>query len=281
MKYADLHIHTKFSDGVLTPEQVVREAQRLGLFCIAITDHDTVAAIEPAVKEAANLNIELIPGVELTAATDSCEIHILGYFIDWQAAWFEEKLEQICNLRKQRALAIMDKLRAFDIDLDAEELIRQASPGSVGRLHIARMLQKNGFVGSIQEAFYKYIGDGRPCYVKKFNLTPAEAVKIIRRSRGLAVLAHPYSLGDDQQIPEFIQSGLSGIEVYYSKHDQARTEHYRSLAERYGLLVTGGSDFHGLDLGKDRALIGEVKVPYDLVEKLKQAAEVLKSEQQK
>ncbi|MBU3933305.1 MAG: PHP domain-containing protein [Candidatus Omnitrophica bacterium] len=277
MKYADLHIHTKFSDGTFSPERIVKQAHRLGLSCIAITDHDTVCAIEPAMREAEGLDIELIPGVELAAETGDYEIHILGYFIDWRAGWFGRKLEQICDVRRRRALAIIEKLRAFDISLDSDEVMREAAVGSVGRLHIARIMERRGFVHSIQEAFNKYIGNGRPCYVKKFRLTPAEAINMIYRLKGLAVLAHPYTIGNDELIPGFVQLGLRGIEVYYPEHNRSATGHYRDLAEKYGLLITGGSDCHGL--GKDRVLMGEVKIPYDLVEALKKEAEALKSGQ--
>jgi len=277
LKYADLHIHTKFSDGTFSPERIVKQAHQLGLSCIAITDHDTVCAIEPARREAEGLGIELIPGVELAAEIDDYEIHILGYFIDWQAGWFRKKLEQICDVRKRRALAIIEKLRAFGISLDSDEVMREAAVGSVGRLHIARIMERGGFVHSIQEAFNKYIGNGRPCYVKKFRLTPAEAINMIYRLKGLAVLAHPYTIGNDELIPGFVQLGLRGIEVYYPEHNRSTTGHYRDLAEKYGLLVTGGSDCHGL--GKDRVLMGEVKIPYDLVEALKKEAEALKSGQ--
>jgi len=277
LKYADLHIHTKFSDGTFSPERIVKQAHRLGLSCIAITDHDTVCAIEPAMREAEGLDIELIPGVELAAETGDYEIHILGYFIDWRAGWFGRKLEQICDVRRRRALAIIEKLRAFDISLDSDEVMREAAVGSVGRLHIARIMERRGFVHSIQEAFNKYIGNGRPCYVKKFRLTPAEAINMIYRLKGLAVLAHPYTIGNDELIPGFVQLGLRGIEVYYPEHNRSATGHYRDLAEKYGLLITGGSDCHGL--GKDRVLMGEVKIPYDLVEALKKEAEALKSGQ--
>ncbi|UCB57470.1 MAG: PHP domain-containing protein [Candidatus Omnitrophota bacterium] len=277
MKYADLHIHTNFSDGTFSPQRVIEQARGAGLACIAITDHDTVYAIEPAMQEAEKLGIELIPGVELTAELDDCEVHILGYFIDWQAEWFRKKLEQICDVRKKRALSIIEKLGALGIKLDVDEVMREAGFGSVGRLHIARIMQKEGFVGSIQEAFRKYIGRGCPCYVKRFRLTPGEAIDMIHRLKGLAVLAHPYTLGNDELIADFIQLGLRGIEAYYPEHNKAKTEHYLRLAEKYGLLVTGGSDCHGL--GKDRILMGEVKIPYNLVELLKKEAELLKSGQ--
>lgn len=278
MKYADLHIHTNLSDGTFTPEDVIKQADEFNLSCIAITDHDTVSAIEPTIKLASRFNIEVVPGVELSAEIDNYEIHILGYFVDWQAKWFQEKLVQICDIRKKRALTIIDKLRTHNINLDPDEFLRSAAGGAIGRLHIAKMMQAEGFVSSINEAFNKYIGNGRPCYVKKYKLTPAEAIKMIKRLGGVAVLAHPYSIDDSEKlIAELVQSGLKGIEAYYPDHDQATTEHYRSLAQKYGLLITGGSDSHGL--GKHKVMIGAVKIPYSLVEALKQEAKVAKSEQ--
>ena len=279
MKYADLHIHTNFSDGTFTPQRVIQEASQKGLSCISITDHDTVSAIEPAKNEAKRFNIEVIPGVELSAERDGYEIHILGYFIDWQAEWFQKKLEQICDVRKRRALTIIEKLKKEGVDLDSDELLRKTAPGSVGRLHIARMLQEKGFVYSLQEAFNKYIGNGRSCYVKKFKLNPAETIDMIDRLKGLAVLAHPHTIGNDELVGELAQLGLRGIEVYCPERDKATIEHYQSLAKEHGLLITGGSDCHGL--GKDRILMGEIKIPYSLVEELKRKAELLQSGQSK
>lgn len=273
MKYADLHIHTKFSDGTLSPEQVVKEAHKVGLSCIAITDHDEISGIRPAIEEANKVNLEVIPGVELSAEIDDYEIHILAYFIDWQVKWFKDKLKQICDVREKRALTIIEKLKSQGIDLNPDEVLGLAAKGAVGRLHIAKMLERGGFVHSIQEAFNKYIGNGCPCYVKKFKLTPAEAIDMIRRLKGLAVLAHPYNIGNDELIPEFVQLGLRGIEAYYPGQDKATSEHYKNLATKYGLLITGGSDYHGL--AKNKALLGEVKVPYSLVEELKKQAEFL------
>lgn len=277
MKYADLHIHTIFSDGTFTPESTVEHARQLHLSCIAITDHDTVGAIERAKAKAQDLNIEVIAGVELTAEINDHEMHILGYLIDWQKSWFKQKLEQICNVRRNRAVAIIEKLKTFGINLDPGELLKQAGPDSVGRLHIARMMQAQGFVHSIQEAFSKYIGNGCPCFVKRFKLTPLEAIEMIANLNGLAVLAHPYTIGNDELILELVDAGLNGLEVYYPGHNQAARLHYKNLAQKYGLLITGGSDCHGL--AKDKLMMGEIKVPYSLVDKLKKEAEAIRSGQ--
>jgi predicted metal-dependent phosphoesterase TrpH len=276
MKYADLHIHTIFSDGTFTPERTVRHARQLQLSCIAITDHDTVGAIGRAQAQARDLNIEVIAGVELTTEIDDQEMHILGYCIDWQKSWFKQKLEEICNVRRSRALAIIEKLKTFGITLDPAELLKLAGPDAVGRLHIARMMQAQGFVHSIQEAFNKYIGNGRACFVKRFKLTPLEAIKMIASLNGLAVLAHPCTIGNDELIFELVHAGLRGLEVYYPEHNQATRLHYKNLAQKYGLLITGGSDCHG---SKDRLMMGEVKVPYSLVDELKKEAEAIRSGQ--
>ncbi|MFC1699386.1 PHP domain-containing protein [Candidatus Omnitrophota bacterium] len=267
MKFADLHIHTNCSDGEHTPEEVIKLACQRDLSCVAITDHDTIYAIEPAIKAAQELNLEVIPGVELSVEQDQHEIHILGYFIDWQASWFQEKLKQIRQERQRRAWAIVDKLKEQGISLDAAELKDRTASEAIGRLHIAKMLKKQGQVGSIKEAFNKYLGNNSCCYVKKFKLTAAEAIDIIARLGGLSVLAHPFVMDSDELIVEFVQLGLKGIEIYYPEHDQAKIAHYLSLAERYGLLVTGGSDCHGL--GKQKATIGDVKLPYKLIVAMK------------
>jgi len=275
MKYADLHIHTKFSDGTFTPSRVVSEAKKQGLSCIAITDHDEVGAIAQAKDKAARLGIELIPGIELSAELDNCyEVHILGYFIDWQQEWFRKKLKVICQERTSRAFKILEKLKAIGMELDSEELKEQASIGAIGRLHIARMLAKQKFVSSLQQAFDKYLGNDRSCYVKKFKLTPREAIEMIIKLKGIAVLAHPYCIGNDEVILKFAKLGLRGLEVYYPEHNKASTTHYKALAEEHGLLMTGGSDCHGL--AKRSMLIGSVKLNYELVEKLKKEAEGLR-----
>lgn len=275
MKYVDLHLHTTFSDGTVGPKEVVKQARQQNLVCIAITDHDAVLGIGPASEEAAGLGLEVIPGVELTAEANDCEIHILGYFIDWQEQWFQEKLVQIRQVRQDRAMAILEKLKAQGISLDSEEILRLAVGGSVGRLHIARILAREGYVSSIQEAFNKYLSRGRSCYVKKLKLTPAEAINMLTKLRGLAVLAHPYTIGNDQLIAEFARLGLRGIEAYYPEHNQATSDHYQKLAQKLGLLVTGGSDYHGQ--AKEGAALGGVKVPYAVVEALKAAVEDLRS----
>jgi len=275
-KVADLHIHTFLSDGSFSPEKVVEIAKINRLDCIAITDHDCIDGIGPATKMAEALGgIEIIPGVELTAELDEAEIHILGYFIDWNDNGFVKKLREISNARKERAKKILEKLRCCGIDISERELFDYSGPGSTGRLHIANILLKKGFVSNLKEAFNKYIGEKGPCYVKKYKLTPEEAVSLIKGVRGVSVLAHPKTINcNDKKITDIVRdlykSGIDGIEVYHTEHTKKDEEEFKAMAEEYGLLITGGSDCHGL--GKKEVLIGKVKIPYELVERLKEKA---------
>jgi len=269
MKDADLHMHTLFSDGTFTAKQIVMEAEASGICAISITDHDSVGAVLPSVEEAKEKNIEVLSGVELSAEYDGMEIHILGYLIDCGNKAFLEKLEFLRNVRVERIYRITEKLKSIGVTLDAEKVFAVSGLGTVGRLHVARAMVKEGIAASIYEAFAKYIGDKGPAYVANFRLTPEEAIKIIKEANGIPVLAHPYCLNRDDLIPMFVDFGLMGLEVYYPEHTQSMINYYLGIAKNFGLLVTGGSDFHG-DVKPD-VKMGAVRVPYELVERLKQA----------
>jgi len=276
-KVADLHVHTNVSDSTFSPEKVIGLAKLEGLDAIAITDHDTCAAITPAIMMAEDMGIEVIPGVELTAEMDDDEIHILGYFIDWQDSAFIKKLEELCRVREERAKEILRRLNEQGIDLQYDDLRQIAGPGtgSIGRLHIANLLYIKGKVSSIRDAFTKYIGNDSPAYVKKFKLSPKDAVDIIKAVGGVGVIAHPKTINTEARplkdtVKILADEGLQGIEVYHSDHNKAESSEFRKLAEEYGLLMTGGSDCHGL--GKKEVLLGKVKIPYELVEKLRNAS---------
>ena len=267
---ADLHVHTYLSDGTFSPQQVLETAHKLGLSCIAITDHDSIDGIGPTMELAPSYNIEVIPGVELTAEANDDEIHIIGYFIDWKNEEFQAKLKLICQARVDRIKEMIVKLAKFGIEIDAEEVFEFAGPGSVGRPHLAQVMYQKGYVRSTNEAFQKYIRNHGPCYVKKYTLSPKEAIEMIKSIGGIPILAHPHLLKMDELIPGFIEDGLRGIEVYRSDHPDSATIHYEKFAKRYGLLITGGSDCHGL--GKGEVLMGKVKLPYKYVFELKRAA---------
>jgi hypothetical protein len=273
-KVADLHVHTNLSDGTFTPEKVVEYARAKGLAAVAITDHDCCAGVSPAIIAARSLDVEIIPGVELTAEIDDSEMHILGYLMDWQDSSFTRKLEEISRARKDRAKEILKKLRRYGVNITDEELFEFSAPGCVGRLHIARLLFKKGYISSVAEAFSKYIGNTCSCYVEKFKLTPKEAVDMISKVGGVSVVAHPKTINlqgksIDDIIVSLVKDGIRGVEVYHSDHSRKDEKNFRALAEKHGLLITGGSDCHGL--GKKEVLIGKVKIPYELVEALKNA----------
>lgn len=268
---ADLHLHTIYSDSTFSPSEVVKVAKEVGLYCIAITDHDAVGGVEPAMEEGRRSEIEVIPGVELTAEYDDTEVHILGYFIDYKKDWFLRKLSYLRETRKRRFLQMVDRLRDFGIQLEAQRILRENPHASIGRLHLAQELYRKGFVSSIKEAFKLYIGEGKPCYVKRERLPPAEAISMIKQLGGIPVLAHPYLMNNDKIIPDLIKQGIEGIEVFHSEHPLSAQLRYVNLARSYNLLITGGSDCHGL--GKGKILIGKVRISYEYVKKLKEYRE--------
>jgi len=274
MKFADLHLHTLFSDGTYTPEELVASALKKRLSAIAVVDHDTVGGVGSAIKAAQESDLEVLSGIELSAEYNEQEVHILGYLIDYQNKSLLEKLESLKSNRVERVHKMLAKLNNLGINLKAESVFALAAGGTVGRLHVARALVKEGFVGSLFEVFQNYIGDNGPAYVCGFRFSPEEAIKFIKDSGGIPILAHPYILKNDELIPEFVKLGLMGLEVYYPEHSQGMVNFYLELAKKYNLLVTGGSDCHGK--AKPDVRIGSIKIPYELVEKLKEAKEGLK-----
>lgn len=271
MKFADLHLHTRYSDSTYTPQELIAQAKRAGLSAISVVDHDTVDGIAPTKVIAAEENIELLPGIELTAEQEAVEIHILGYLIDYQNSAFLETLSFLKKDRVARIYKIAGRLNELGIGLNPESVFALAGEGSVGRLHIARALLKEGWVHSTAEAFHKYIGDKCPAYFAGFKFSPAEAIKLIRDVGGIPVLAHPYVLRHNEWIVEFIGCGLMGLEVYYPEHTQSMVNSYLNIARKYKLLVTGGSDCHGE--AKPEIKIGSIAIPYALVEELRAAKE--------
>ena len=268
MNTADLHIHTIASDGACSAREVLEQAQKAGLSAIAITDHDSVASLEEALALAPRYGVEVIPGIELSVELGDNELHLLGYYVDYRDVDFLGRLDLLRKKRRERVDRILQKLEEMGCPLDMEELLPGQMTGSIGRLHVAQALLKAGWVTTLGEAFQRYIGNQGPAYVSKLKLSQKEAIKMILRAGGLPVLAHPGSLKRDDLIPELLVLGLVGLEVYYPTHTKFQTRHYRELALHYGLLITGGSDCHGLN--KEKVLLGTVKVPYQSVETLKE-----------
>ncbi len=268
-KYADLHLHTFYSDGTFSPSEVVRRARTLRLSAVSITDHDSVEGLEEALQAAGD-SIEILPGVELTAAFHGREVHLLGYGFQIKNPSFSSLLGQRRLAREDRIQKIMERLHDRGIDVSLEEVRRAAGQGALGRPHLAHVLVNKGVVRSVDEAFQRYLGDHAPCFIKTATLTVPEAVRQIHHAGGVTVLAHPFHIVEDSWIPECVEAGVEGLEVYHSEQQGAVAEKYRRIAVKHNLLITGGSDCHGLGRGK-KPLIGTVCVPYALVEDLKTA----------
>jgi len=271
----DLHLHTSFSDGTFSPQEVVAEAHKKGYSVISIADHDCVDGVEAAVEAGLKYGVKVIPGVELTAEHEGIEVHILGYFIDYKDKSLKESLVDVGRSRERRIYDMIDKLKEAGISISPEAVFKLSKEGSIGRPHLAKALVNEGFVESVNEAFGKYLGDKAPCYVSKFNLTPEQAIKIIRKAKGVAVYAHPKVVKKDELIPGFIKAGLRGIEAYHSDHSSKDAKYYEELARKNGLIVTGGSDFHGAI--KKEVSIGKFNIPHRFVEELQEEAEKIRN----
>lgn len=265
--FADLHLHTTESDGTWTPEQLVREATRRGLKVIAITDHDTTAGIEAALKFAPR-EIEVVPGIELsTVAPDGEEVHILGLWIDPKFAPLKEQLTILRQARLGRTGEILERLNSLGITLENSEVLEFAQKDVLSRSHIASALLARGVVSTKQEAFDSLIGQGAPAYVERYKLAPEDAVELILQSGGVPVLAHPGLLESLEILPSLIKVGLVGLEVVHPSHTKAQTENLSKLAVKWQLLPSGGSDCHGPG-GKDQVYLGQYTIPVDWASKL-------------
>ncbi|MFQ5868055.1 MAG: PHP domain-containing protein [bacterium] len=271
--YVDLHIHSTFSDGTLTPEEIVKYASRMGLAAIAITDHDNTDGTLSAIRAGKKLGVEVVPGVELSVEPESPqdeEIHIMGYYMNWQDENFQEKLRHFREARRGRAHQILEKLGRLGIKIDPQQLFELAGKGSVGRMHVAKVLREEGFVRYLQEAFDLYLAYGKPAYIPKLRLPSQEAIELISRIGGISVIAHPVYGGNSREIIQKLKGfALDGIEVYYPHHTPEDVKRFQSWAKEFGLLITGGSDCHGGTVD-DEVLIGSPRVPYEILEQLKE-----------
>jgi len=275
----DLHLHTIHSDGSLSPSDVLRRAANASVTALAITDHDITSGIPEAMATGQELGIEVIPGVEISAFDGRSELHILGYCLDWQDPLLHERLATLRASRHRRNPLIIERLRSAGLDITYEEVRALAGTESVGRPHIAQVLMQKKYVSSAKEAFDRYLAEGKAAYVARELPAPAEAIKWIREAKGVAVLAHPTWIKDDGDglrgcVTALKEAGLDGVEAHYSTHSKSQTSRYLELAQRLNLLVTGGSDFHGItkpdiEVGYGR---GDLKVDPRLLEPLKTAA---------
>ena len=258
----DLHTHTTASDGALEPRALVERAYRLGIRTLSVTDHDTVAGVSEAAAEAAARGMEFLPGIEITAVHARRDVHMLAYFLDPEPAGLTAFLERQRQDRSRRAREMSARLAALGAPIDIEDLIAgaEAAGTAVARPTVARALLDAGHVTSLQQAFDRWLADGRAAYVPRIGATPAAVVRLVMQAGGVAGLAHPGLLRKDELIPDLAVAGLGAIEVYHSDHDAGAQARYLRLAERYDLAVSGGSDFHGDDHPRARCF-GRVGLP--------------------
>ena len=268
MGRADLHIHSTASDGKLTPADVVREAAGRGLSFIALADHDSIDGIAPAQTAArAFPGLKVIPGVEISTDVPEGEVHILGYFIDYNDPEFLAALAGFKNSRFQRGQKMVAKLEKLGIHIKWQRVMELAGSSVIGRPHIAQAMLEKGYVTSFKQAFDKYLGHNRPAYVAREKMTPQEAVGLIIKAEGLPVLAHPLTLPDPEAMTMALKAGgLVGIEAHYDGYTPEEISRLLALARRHKLIVTGGSDYHGIE--DTETAIGGADLPIEAVEKL-------------
>lgn len=275
-RLVDLHTHSTASDGSLSPQELVRYAKKKGAAAISLTDHDTVEGLEEALAAGLEQDLEVIPGLEISAQYKGGTMHILGYYIDPSDLALNRELTRLQQARNERNPKIIEKLQALGIPITLDQ-IKALAKGQIGRPHIAQVLFRLGVVSSLKEAFQKYLTKGALAYVEKFRFPPQEAISLIHRAGGIAVLAHPFTLNCSSirdlkvLVNELKSKGLCGMEVFYPEHTADQTRDYLSLVRELDLLFTGGTDFHGNNREKTDLLIGNgtLKIPYEVVENLK------------
>ncbi len=273
----DLHMHSTFSDGSLTPEQLAAEAQRCGLTAASLTDHDGTSGVDRFVQACAQVGVLGIPGVEISVDIKKGTLHMLGYFIRTGDAAIEDVLVKIRDGRRLRNEEILHKLNKIGLAITWDEISAFASEDVVGRPHFAKAMVARGYVASNHEAFDRYLGKGCPAYAERFRMSPGDSIEAIRKAGGVAVLSHPFTLelkpdALRASLTEWRDLGLAGIEVYYSEHSPDLVRQYEQLARDLGLVATGGSDFHG-DLNPNVHMgtgFGNLNVPDRCVDELKQ-----------
>src|SRR3712207_105832 len=250
MPTIDLHIHSNRSDGTFTPAEVVRKAAEKHLDAVALVDHDTTEGLDEAFREGEAVGVQVVPGVEFSAEHDRTSVHVLAYWPDVTNAELQAELGRLRDDRFRRGEMMVEKLQQLGFDISFDRVRAIAGGGNIVRPHVAQAMVEAGIVSSEEEAFERWIADGRPAHVPKHALDPVDAVGLIRRAGGLCVLAHPGMWGDQTSVPEDLieamaAAGMVGLEVDHTDHTPEQREHYRAVAERLGLIATGGSDCHG------------------------------------
>lgn len=274
MDTIDLHTHSTFSDGTFTPLQLVKYAEEKGLKAFALTDHDTTEGIKEA--KSIETNVEVISGVEISTRYDKKEIHIVGLYVNENDADLNKQLKYYREKRVTRNFEILEKLNSLGVDITIDDVKESCTGDVISRAHIAKALVSKGFVGSYTEAFDRYLGDNKCAYVPRETLNYEESMELITKAGGVPVLAHPllYKMSDtnlENMMVKLRQKGLKAVEVYYSTHSNSDTQHVMAMANRVGLIYSGGSDFHGatkpkIDMGTG---MGKLAVPYEILEKIR------------
>lgn len=274
MDTIDLHTHSTFSDGTFTPSQLVKYAEEKGLKAFALTDHDTTEGIKEA--KSIETNVEVISGVEISTRYDKKEIHIVGLYVNENDAGLNKQLKYYREKRVTRNFEILEKLNSLGVDITIDDVKESCTGDVISRAHIAKALVSKGFVGSYTEAFDRYLGDNKCAYVPRETLNYEESMELITKAGGVPVLAHPllYKMSDtnlENMMVKLRQKGLKAVEVYYSTHSNSDTQHIMAMANRVGLIYSGGSDFHGatkpkIDMGTG---MGKLAVPYEILEKIR------------
>jgi predicted metal-dependent phosphoesterase TrpH len=264
---ADLHLHTTRSDGYCTPVELVDKVAALGLQAMAITDHDEISAIQDVRAYGVSRGVEVLAGVELSVNFRHHDLHVLGYCFDPQDEDLNQYLHLFREERLRRAEKMVKKLAAMGMPISLQAVLAKAGEGAIGRPHIANVLLEDKFVYSFEEAFYKYLGNGKPAYVEKYRFGVQEAFALIRKAGGVCAIAHPGIQLSNGDLVSLIKSGVDALEVIHPKHSTEQTQLYGQMAEQYGLVRTGGSDFHGGSKGA--GALGKYTVSYDVVDRLK------------
>lgn len=268
-RFADLHLHTFFSDGTFTPEELAARGRELDLAAMALTDHDTVEGCERMGAACRAAGVEFIVGTELTAEFEEREVHLLGFFLDPKNPKLLAEIKKFQDVRQSRIREMTARLNQINVPLRAETVFALANCKSPGRPHVARALVQEGLCGSMEEAFDRYLKKGRRAWVPKYKFAAVDAINLIHEAGGLAAMAHPGLNHYDDNIAPLAAQGLDGLECFHTKHSPKMAKNYLSMAARLNLLVTGGSDCHGFSKGKP--LIGTVKLPGIYLQKLKEA----------
>lgn len=276
MDSIDLHVHSTYSDGTLTPKELVCKAHEINLAAMALTDHDTINGIPEAIEAGKKYNVEVIPGIELSTFYNDKEIHIIGLYIQYMNHEFQKELESLRNVRRNRNIQMCRKFTELGMPLDYDEMEKKYNDAVITRAHFADFLLHKGYINSRNEAFDRYIGPNGPCYVPRRKITPAEAITIIKAAGGVPILAHPvlYHFGKEQmsKLMDYLcNSGITGLEAIYSTYTMGEELEMKNIASERGLIISGGSDYHGankphIELGIGK---GHLFVPYSLLEIIK------------